>query len=58
MESHMPLGYGLRPFDLLLRSTLYGRISSPQEIEQALVFAIRLCIITKIKKELKAVMTC
>ena len=54
----MPLGYGLRPFDLLLRSTLYGRISSPQEIEQALVFAIRLCIITKIKKELKAVMTC
>jgi hypothetical protein len=39
----------------LLRSTLYGRISSPQEIEQALVFAIRLSLMIKIKKGLKAV---
>ena len=54
----MTLHYDLRDLSRLLCTTLYGRISSPQEIEQALVFAIRLSLMIKIKKELKAVMTC
>jgi hypothetical protein len=49
-ESHMTLHYGLRPFDFYAQH-IYGRISSPQEIEQALVFAIRLSLMIKIKKD-------
>jgi hypothetical protein len=46
----MTLHYGLRPFDFYAQH-IYGRISSPQEIEQALVFAIRLSLMIKIKKD-------